>query len=122
MIARIPIYLDFEQMFIVHVLFVCHVGNWKYRIERLGDSHQSHFVQVVTSTTSATAADEFSVRLFSNVEETRAVNLSQMPLILYAEVKRGMSPVLEADVEATIVAGTIKWNMKMFDGGNGGKA
>lgn len=95
-------------------------GIWRYRIERLGDSHQSHFVQVVTSTTAAGASDEFSVRLFSNVEETRVVNLGQMPLILYAEVKKGVSPVLDADVEATIVAGTLKWNVRLFDGGNGG--
>lgn len=103
------------------VLFVCFLGIWRYRIERLGDSHQSHFVQVVTSTMASNAADEFSVRLFSNVEETRAVNLSQMPLILYADVKRGMSPVLEADVEATIFAGTQKWSVRLFDSGNGGE-
>lgn len=96
-------------------------GIWRYRIERLGDSHQSHFVQVVTSTTASNAVDEFNVRLYSNVDETRAVNLSQMPLILYADVRRGMSPVLEADVEATVMAGTLKWNVRLFDSGNGGE-
>lgn len=107
--------------FVFTICLFSFVGIWRYRIERLGDSHQSHFVQVVTSTMAANAGDEFSVRLYSNVEETRSVNLSQMPLILYAEVKRGMSPVIDAEVEATIFAGTLKWNVRLFDSGNGGE-
>jgi hypothetical protein len=103
------------------VCCVCE-GIWHYRIERLGDSHQSHFVQVVTSTGLLNANEELTVRVFSNAEEeeSRGVNLSQKPLILYAEVKKSNSPVLQAEVEAFIVAGTVKWSVKLFDSGNGG--
>ncbi|CAL8076188.1 unnamed protein product [Orchesella dallaii] len=95
-------------------------GIWRYSMERLGDSHQSHFVQVVTTTTSASSSsDEFSVRVFSNAGESRVVNLTQSPLILYTEVKRGISPVIDADVEASITAGTTKWSLKLLDNGNG---
>ncbi|XP_021963346.1 calcium-activated chloride channel regulator 2 [Folsomia candida] len=96
-------------------------GIWRYRIERLGDSHQSHFVQVVTNTLATNMAhEEVTVRVFSNVDdEARGANLSQMPLILYASVKRGLSPVIDAEVECLIVAGTHKWSIKLWDNGNG---
>jgi len=77
-------------------------------------------VQVITSTTEESASKEFSVRVFSNVEDTRSVDLSLQPLIMYAEVKKGMSPVLGADVEAFIRAGNTKWSVKLYDSGNGG--
>ena len=61
---------------------------------------------------------ELVVKLFSNVEATRVVNFDTTPLILYADVKRGNSPVLGADVVATING---KWVVKLLDNGNGGK-
>ncbi len=81
-----------------------------------GDSHQSHFVQVLSS--GGSHAEDMTVRLFTNVEGTRVVNLSQMPLILYAEVKRGNSPVLGADVVALING---EWSVSLLDSGNGGE-
>jgi len=52
-------------------------------MERLADSHQSHFVQVVTKTSS----DDLSARLYTNMYEPgKVANLTATPLILYAEV------------------------------------
>lgn len=82
-----------------------------------GDSHQSHFVQVLSS--GGKNAEDMTVRIFSNVDETRVVNLTRKALILYAEVKRGNSPVIGADVVATING---KWSTSLLDSGNGGKA
>jgi len=81
-----------------------------------GDSHQSHFVQVLSS--GGTNAEDMTVRVFSNVDETRVVNLTLTALVLYAEVKRGNSPVLEADVVAVING---KWSVSLLDSGNGGE-
>ncbi|CAG7818395.1 unnamed protein product [Allacma fusca] len=90
-------------------------GVWRYRIERLADSHQSHFVQVVTKSTS----EDLSVQLYTNVPTDRVANLSATPLILYVEVKRQNSPVIDADVEALIVTGNKKWTVRLLDNGNG---
>lgn len=77
---------------------------------------------MVTQQAISGLADEITARVYSNVDdEARGVNLSQMPLILYTEVKRGLSPVIDAEVEAMIVAGTHKWSVKLFDNGNGGE-
>ncbi|CAG7835179.1 unnamed protein product [Allacma fusca] len=92
-------------------------GLWTYRIERLGDSHQSHFVQVVT--VGSRSQEELSVRIFSNIDETRVVDLSMGPLILFADVKKGNAPVIGADVEAIITASDTKWSTKLLDSGNG---
>lgn len=85
----------------------------------------SYILQQVVTNTLATnmAHEEVTVRVFSNVDdEARGANLSQMPLILYASVKRGLSPVIDAEVECLIVAGTHKWSIKLWDNGNGGKS
>ena len=37
------------------------------------------------------------------------------------QVKRKNSPVIDADVEALIVAGNKKWTVKLLDNGNGGQ-
>jgi hypothetical protein len=57
-------------------------GVWRYRIDRLADSHQSHFIQVVTKTSS----EDLTTRLYTNVELDRPANLSSTPLVLYVEV------------------------------------
>ncbi len=67
-------------------------GVWRYRIERLADSHQSHFVQVVTKTSS----EDLTVRLYSNVRENRVANLTQTPLIIFTEVSQAQTSFLRS--------------------------
>jgi len=56
---------------------------WRYRIERLADSHQSHFIQVVTKTSS----EGLTARLFTNMHEWgKVANLSVNPLAIYVDV------------------------------------
>jgi hypothetical protein len=40
---------------------------------------------------------------------------------LQVKHKKQNSPVIDADVEATIVAGSKKWTIKLLDNGNGGE-
>ncbi|OXA62643.1 Calcium-activated chloride channel regulator 1 [Folsomia candida] len=67
-----------------------------------------------------TSSEDLSVRLYTNVELDKVANLSAIPLALFVEVKhKKISPVIDADVEATIVAGNKKWTVKLLDNGNG---
>ena len=99
--------------------------NWTYSLERLPatDSSNQHTVQVVSGPRDA--AEQLAVRLWTNLEHY-AVEVSQhTPVILYAEVKLGAAPVVEAAVTAEILAinqsGFVSalHRVPLLDGGNG---
>ncbi|XP_066987727.1 calcium-activated chloride channel regulator 1-like isoform X1 [Macrobrachium rosenbergii] len=75
-------------------------GLWTYSVENRADSHQGLYVQVTAKRNSSTG---LQVRLWTSTG-SRPVNTSDpsTPVIIYAEVKEGNAPILDARVVARI--------------------
>ncbi|KAK7079588.1 hypothetical protein SK128_019402 [Halocaridina rubra] len=75
-------------------------GIWQYQVENRADSHQGLHIQVV-ATESHTR--KISLRLWTSSEST-TINMTdpQSPVKVYAEVKDGIVPVLNARVTARL--------------------
>ncbi|XP_064110981.1 calcium-activated chloride channel regulator 1-like isoform X1 [Macrobrachium nipponense] len=75
-------------------------GYWHYQVENRADSHQALHIQV-TSTESNVR--QISLRLWSN-HHLNVINMtdSLTPVIIYAEVKEGSLPILNAKVTAKL--------------------
>lgn len=82
--------------------------------------------QPVTTTTQI-YDDAITVQAWTNVKR-QPVNASQSPILLYAEVKRGQSPVVDAKVTALVYPPTESENatvqgpfiVQLYDKGTGG--
>lgn len=75
-------------------------GLWAYSVENRADSHQGLYVQVTAKRNSSSG---LSVRLWTS-SGSRPVNSSDpsSPVRLYAEVKVGVAPVMNARVVAKL--------------------
>lgn len=76
-------------------------GRWEYEIDNLAASHNSIFVQVVSSPTSSTR-DTIRVQMWTNALDSGTLNATDSPLILYTSVMHGDSPVVDAEVYAVV--------------------
>ncbi|XP_065576990.1 calcium-activated chloride channel regulator 1-like isoform X3 [Artemia franciscana] len=94
-------------------------GLWSYVVERDGTSKQPHIVKVTTRQFSA-HGEKLSVKIFTSVE-TAEGNATIEPIKLFAEVKQGRQPVLNAKVEATVTSNQHSFAVPipLFDNGNG---
>ncbi|XP_064104872.1 calcium-activated chloride channel regulator 1-like [Macrobrachium nipponense] len=75
-------------------------GIWQYRVENRADSHQGLIIQV---TGSESGNRKISLRLWTSSGDS-VVNMtdSSMPVIVYAEVREGVMPILNAKVSARL--------------------
>lgn len=75
-------------------------GQWHYRVENRADSHQGLHIQV---TAKESITRKIGLRLWTNAPN-RAINLTDpsSPIIIYAEVKDGEVPVINAKVTAKL--------------------
>ncbi|ROT86008.1 hypothetical protein C7M84_022878 [Penaeus vannamei] len=75
-------------------------GLWTYKVENRADSHQGLYVQVTAKRNASTG---LQVRLWTN-SGSRPINSSDpsAPVIVYAEVKDGVAPILDARVVAKL--------------------
>ena len=99
--------------------------NWTYSLERLPaeDNSNQHTVQVVSGPRDD--KEEVQVRFWTNLEQHAVEVSAKSPVIIYAEVKLGQSPVVEAGVVAEILAInqsgflTPLHQIPLYDNGNG---
>ncbi|XP_053629799.2 calcium-activated chloride channel regulator 1 [Cherax quadricarinatus] len=82
-------------------------GEWKYNVENRADSHQSLCVRVLATprTADTTTASTDAITLTSWTSNTASpINVSDVenPVVLYAQVLCGESPVVGARVEASL--------------------
>nr|XP_045589593.1 calcium-activated chloride channel regulator 4-like [Procambarus clarkii] len=75
-------------------------GLWTYSVENRADSHQGLYVQVTSKRNSSTG---LQVRLWTS-SSSRSVNSSDpsTPVVIYAEVKAGVAPIMDARVVARL--------------------
>ncbi|KAK8732368.1 hypothetical protein OTU49_007056 [Cherax quadricarinatus] len=75
-------------------------GQWQYRVENRADSHQGLHIQV---TAKESSIRKISLRLWTNTPNS-AINATDpsLPVIIYAEVKDGEVPVINARVTAKL--------------------
>ena len=99
--------------------------NWTYSLERLPaeDSSNQHTVQVVSGPRDI--KEVMQIRSWTNLEH-HAVEVSKdSPIILFAEIKLGQSPVVDAGVTAEILSInqsgflTPLHQISLYDNGNG---
>jgi len=99
--------------------------NWSYSLERLPSHHNlnNHMIQVISAPRDVN--EKISVRLWTNLPSHAVVVSPSHPVVLYAEVRLGNSPVVEASVMAEIQAinqsGFISppITLNLLDNGNG---
>ena len=99
--------------------------NWTYSLERLPaeDSSNQHTVQVVSGPRDV--KEDMKMRFWTNLEH-HAVEVSKdSPIIIFAEIKLGQSPVVDAGVTAEILSInqsgflTPLYQIPLYDNGNG---
>nr|XP_045590148.1 calcium-activated chloride channel regulator 1-like [Procambarus clarkii] len=75
-------------------------GKWQYKVENRADSHQGLHIQI---TAKESGSRKISLRLWTNAPNT-AINATDpsLPVIIYAEVKDGEVPVINARVTAKL--------------------
>ena len=99
--------------------------NWTYSLERLPsvDSSNQHTVQVVSGPRDV--KETVTVRFWTNLEDHAVEVSARSPIIIFAEVKLGHAPVVEASVTAEILAInqsgflTPLYQIPLYDNGNG---
>lgn len=75
-------------------------GLWTYSVENRADSHQGLYIQVTAKRNSSLG---LQVRLWTS-SGSRPINSSDpsTPVVIYAEVKAGVAPIMDARVVATL--------------------
>ena len=98
---------------------------WQYLIEWYpGGSSNQHSLVKMTSQPRF-GEDDIVVHIWSNSHLSQDIVNSQKPLAIYAQVIKGPSPVLNADVTVTITVTKTngngnKFNLRLLDDGSGG--
>ena len=99
--------------------------NWTYSLERLPshDSSNQHTVQVVSGPRDT--KENMEIRFWTNLENHAVEVSNKSPIIVFAELKLGQSPVVDAGVTAEILAInqsgflTPLYQIPLYDNGNG---
>ena len=99
--------------------------NWTYSLERLPshDSSNQHTVQVVSGPRDT--KENMEIRFWTNLENHAVEVSNKSPIIIFAELKLGQSPVVDAGVTAEILAInqsgflTPLYQIPLYDNGNG---
>jgi hypothetical protein len=99
--------------------------NWSYSLERLPSPGQLNSHAVLVTSLPRDPVEQLTVRLWTNTDQHALALSAASPLILYAEVKLGQAPVIEASVvaELTVInpAGQLSApvTIPLLDSGNG---
>ena len=114
------------MIIICYVFQAQNIGmNWTYSLERLPahDSSNQHTVQVVSGPRDT--KETMMIRFWTNLESHAVEVSAATPIIIYAEVKLGHAPIVDASVTAEILAinqsgfTTPLYHIPLFDNGNG---
>ena len=99
--------------------------NWSYSLERLPSPGQLNSHAVLVTSLPRDPVEQLTIRLWSNLDQHAVSLAAASPVILYAEVKLGQAPVIEASVvaEVTLInpAGQLSAaaTIPLLDTGNG---
>lgn len=99
--------------------------NWTYSLERLPstDNINRHTVQVGSSPRNP--KEQIGIRLWTNLDSHAVTVSADKPVVIFAEVKLGQAPIVDANVIAEIQAInqsgflTPVYNIPLYDNGNG---